>query len=163
MLLAFEKANHQKDWLRRQIMRYGSRGDIIHCQFIITEDGYNNVCLAAWEGYGVGMRTLKSTIQDFEEYEFYDLGSDYYQETYQFFKDNLGVQYSLTEMFLALILGLGKDDPNYMFCSQICALVVQKICHIPIAFEADFNNVTPQQLRDEIVRLGYQPITFKPL
>lgn len=162
MLIAFEKANHQKDWLRRQIMRYGSRGDIIHCQFIITEPGYDNVCLAAWEGYGVGMRALNSTIKDFDEYEFYDLGSDYYKETYEFFQANLGVQYSITEMFFSLILGLGKDDPNFMFCSQICALVLVKICKVPLHFEDEFNKITPQELRDELLRLKYKPITFKP-
>lgn len=161
MLIAFEKANHQKDWIRRQIMIWGSGGEIIHCQFIITKPGYNNVCLAAWEGYGVGMRTVQSTIKDFDEYEFYDLGSDYDTEVYQFFKDNLGINYSLTEMFFSLILSMGQDDSRYKFCSEICYIVAQKVCQIPLK-RIDYNRITPQMMRDELLELGYKPIKFRP-
>lgn len=162
MLIAFEKSTHEKDLLRRKIMEYGSGGKIIHCQFICNEEGYNNACLAAWEGYGVAVRPLESTIRYYDEYEFYDLGTAHTEETYQFFRDNLGTEYSLLEIFIGMVLSLGKDNPRYKFCSEMCAIALTKIYQLPLNVGDEYNRVSPQKLRDNFIKLGYQPIKFNP-
>lgn len=160
MLIAFEKSSHQKDLLRRKLMEYGSGGKIIHCQFICNETGYNNACLAAWEGYGVAIRTLDDTIEYFDEYEFYDLGTEHTEETYQFFRDNLGTEYSIMEIIIGMVLSIGKDNPRYKFCSEICAMALKDIYKLPIEVGDEYNRVSPQKLRDGVVELGYKPIKF---
>ena len=162
MLIAFEKSNHQKDLIRRKIMEIGSGGKIIHCQFICNEPGYNNACLAAWEGYGVAIRTLEDTIEYYDEYEFYDLGTQHTEETYQFFRENIGTEYSILEIIIGLVLSIGKDNPRYKFCSEICAMVLTQIYHLPLDIENEYNRVSPQKLRDNFVALGYKPIQFNP-
>lgn len=162
MLIGFEKSSHEKDLLRRKIMEIGSGGKIIHCQFICNEPGYNNACLAAWEGYGVAVRTLEDTIQYYDEYEFYDLGTSHTAQTYQYFRDNLGTEYSIVEIIIGMVLSIGKDNPRYKFCSEICAIALKDIYNLPIEVGSEYNRVSPQKLRDSMVELGYKSIQFTP-
>ena len=123
MRLGFEKA--QQNNLKDRVMRFGSGGDFIHCQFIF--DQYDKISASAWDMYGIGFRHYADTVQnEATHWEFIDFGTDKDEHLYVWFRQRLGTQYDYLGLLTSFIIPTRKTQNIKTFCSEVCYQACQQ-------------------------------------
>lgn len=144
MRLGFEKA--KRNSIKDRVMKFGSGGEFIHCQFIFDGAGYDRICASAWELYGIGVRPYADTVQDeTTRWEFLDYGTAKEAELYDWFRSRLGTQYDLAGLLTSFILPLRKTQTPKTFCSEVCYAACQEVLGLGLPVVQP-NYLSPQGL-----------------
>ncbi|MCP1386409.1 hypothetical protein [Runella salmonicolor] len=141
MRLGFEKANHS---LKDRVMRFGSGGDFIHCQFVF--DPYEKISASAWDMYGIGFRNYADTVQnEATHWVFIDYGHEKDEELYDWFRKRLGTPYDYAGLITSFILPKRKPQNIKTFCSEVCYQACQEVLRLNLP-KVNENYLSPQGL-----------------
>lgn len=146
MLLGFETAETN---LKGSVMKFGSGGQMIHCQFVF--ENYDNVCASAWELHGIGFRTYEQTVKEERRWAFVNFGNEKDEELWSWFRQRIGTPYDLGGLFTSFIVPMKKRDSPKMFCSEVCYTACQEVLklNLPAVNPA---YLSPQGLYDLITK-----------
>ena len=148
MRLGFERASNT---LKGRVMRFGSGGDFIHCQFIF--DQYDRISASAWDVYGIGFRTYDETVKDESLWEFMDFGTEKDEALYAWFRSRLGTPYDLAGLVTSFLVRWRKPQNPKMFCSEVCYHACQEVLQLNLP-PVNANYLSPQGLYNLIKNNG---------
>lgn len=141
MRLGFEKADRS---IKGRVMKFGSEGDFIHCQFIF--DKYDKVSASAWDMYGIGFRTYDDTVKNEATlWEFIDFGPEKDEQLYEWFRKRLGTQYDYAGLITSFIIPVRKRSSPKMFCSEVCYTACQEVLGLGLP-KVNAGYLSPQRL-----------------
>jgi hypothetical protein len=145
--LAFEHAIAVKNPIKRELMKLGSGGEIVHVEFILPT--FHNLRASSWNGFGVGLKTEQV---NFSEFVVYDLGN-FDQAIYDYFKDREGQKYDIKGLFTTMILKMNPVEKDRFFCSEIVVEVLQNIVGLKLPPLIP-SQVSPHKLYQIISQMG---------
>ena len=141
MLIGFEKADNN---FKGRVMKFGSGGEIIHCQFIFTQ--YDNISASAWDLYGIGFRSYSDTVRhEAALWEFIDFGNEKDAQLYEWFRRQLGTQYDYTGLITSFIVPTRKTQNPKTFCSEVCYRACRQVLNLKLPM-VNANYLSPQGL-----------------
>lgn len=149
--LAFEHAIAVKNPLKREIMKMGSGGEIVHVEFILPT--FHNLRASSWNGFGVGLKTEQV---NFSEFVVYDLGN-FDQAIYNYFVARQGQKYDLKGLFTTMILKMNPAEKDRFFCSEIVVEVLQNIVGLTLPPLVP-SQVSPNDLYKIVSQMGLAQI-----
>ena len=150
-LLAFEHAIGVNNPIKRELMKLGSGGEIIHVEFILPT--YQNTRASSWDGFGVELRKDQVNLRNFVVFEI----GNYDKQIYDYFKAREGFGYSWKDLFSGMILKLNPVQKQEFFCSQIVYDVLMTIVQLNLPNRIP-SQVSPQKLYEMILNLGLPQI-----
>lgn len=151
--IAFEHAISEKNPFRREIMKRGSGGEIIHVEFILPS--FNYLRASSWNNIGVG---FKEELPNLKEYIVYEIGN-YDNQIYEYFKAREALGYDFKSIVFGMILKMNPIVQDKFFCSEIVYdfLINQLKFNLPVLIPSQ---VSPQKLYELVQPLGFNQIYF---
>lgn len=146
-LIAFEHAIAEPNPVKRELMKLGSGGEIIHVEFILPT--FQNLRASAWNRFGVGFKTEQV---DFKNYVCYGIGN-YDKPIYDYFVNKGNLKYDLKGVFTNMILKMNPVSNDRFFCSEIVFDVLQNVVGLQLP-PLKPSQVSPNQLHQLIQNLG---------
>lgn len=146
-LIAFEHARGEKNPIRKALLSLGNRNEIIHCEFILTN---NNARLSAWQSSGVQSREIEKVhLKDFIAF---DLGLGVDEKIITYFREKNGSKYDTVALFTDMLAGFKFKKNDRFFCSEICYDLLKNELGLNIP-ERIPSSVSPQELYDMMKEL----------
>ncbi len=141
MRLGFEMAENN---LKGRVMKFGSGGSIIHCQFVF--DQYDKISASAWDVYGIGFRNYADTVRNEARlWDFIDFGNEKDDELWAWFRQRIGTQYDYFGLITSFIMPTRKAQNPNMFCSEVCYTACQEVLKLNLP-KVNANYLSPQGL-----------------
>lgn len=125
LLIGFRSYEAKKN-IEGIVMSWGLNHDIIHCELFFTEY-VPHQRFSSWNGSGVGFRAISpEQMGDVSKWNFYDLGTDRYEQALYIAQNLQGKGYDLKTAIMSS-MGLTSNQVDAFFCSEICADVMQQV------------------------------------
>ncbi|WP_337045305.1 hypothetical protein [Emticicia sp. 17c] len=147
-LIGFEHAIAEKNLLRKALLSFGNRNEIIHCEIILPN---RNLRLSSWHDNGVEARQLSDI--SLNQYLLFDLGQNNDALIIAFFESHKGKKYDKVSLFTDLILGLNLKNNDKFFCSEICYRLLKDELMLSLPDKVA-SQVSPQELYEMILLLN---------
>lgn len=139
-LIAFEHARGEKNPFRKAMLSLGNRNEIIHCEFILTN---NNARLSAWQSSGVQRREIEKI--NLKNFIAFDLGLGADTQILNYFEERNGSGYDTLALLTDMIAGFRFKKNNKYFCSEICYDILKNELGYNIPDKVP-SSVSPQEL-----------------
>lgn len=146
-LIAFEHAIAEPNIIKREIMKLGSGGEIIHVEFILPT--FQNLRASAWNRFGVGFKTEQV---NFKNYACYEIGN-FDKPIYDYFVNKGNLEYDLKSVITDMILKMNPVSNDRYFCSEIVFDVLQNVVGLQLPALKP-SQVSPNQLHKLIQSMG---------
>lgn len=145
--IAFEHAIAVENPIMRELMKFGSGGEIVHVEFLLPS--LNNIRASSWNRFGVGFKTDKV---DLSKYVVYDIGN-FDKPIYDYFVNKGNLKYDLKGVFANMILKMNPVSNDRFFCSEIVFDVLQNVVGLKLP-PLKPSQVSPNQLYQIIQNMG---------
>lgn len=116
-ILAFEHAINVKNPYKKAVMAMGSGGEIIHCEIIFQNFGYQ--IGSSWNPKGTEIRSYEVN-RNHNNWLYYDLGMQYEYWMYDYINQRVNKGYTLSGLVTNMILKMDVSYKEQNFCSELC-------------------------------------------